>query len=85
VFFIFLLYFWEVHLKQNNYSAENLSSRRFKVDIRKLKAFAFSEIQQHWVLREVILAENDEVDIPTFLARLGIWLQLSKIKNGAHK
>jgi hypothetical protein len=33
-------------------------------------------------LREIILGEENELNVDIFLARLPVWLQLSKLKNG---
>ena len=49
-----------------------------KVNIQRLKKFALDELSD-CPLREILLAESsDDVDIPTFLARLPIWLRLAK-------
>lgn len=51
-----------------------------KVNIQKLKSFALEELPE-CPLREILLAESsDEIDIPTFLARLPIWLRLAKLQ-----
>lgn len=50
---------------------------KLKIDIRKLKNFAISQLPKDWALRDILLGENDTVDVSTFLARLPVWLQLS--------
>ena len=50
-----------------------------KVNIRKLKQFAFEKLPKNWPLREILLSEEDELEIHVFLARLPIWLRLSRI------
>jgi hypothetical protein len=50
-----------------------------KISIRKLKDFAFAQLPKDWPLREILLSEEDELDIYVFLARLPVWLKLSKI------
>ncbi|MDH5266272.1 MAG: hypothetical protein OEW62_01185 [Candidatus Bathyarchaeota archaeon] len=58
---------------------------RTKINIRRIRNFAFTQLPKEWVLREVLLAENQEIDVFTFLARLPVWLQLINVKRGAHK
>lgn len=52
------------------------------VKISKLKAFAADELPVGSPLREIILGEETELNVDIFLARLPVWLQLSKLKNG---
>lgn len=49
------------------------------INIRTLKMFALTQMPKDQPLRDILLAENEELDIYTFLARLPIWLQLSKL------
>jgi hypothetical protein len=49
-----------------------------KVDISPLKKFAFEEIPENWPLKDILLAQNDEIEVSTFLARLPLFLQLNK-------
>jgi hypothetical protein len=58
---------------------------RAQVNIRRLREFAFNELPKDWALREILLAESEEMEISVFLARLPLWLRLSIIKDGAHK
>jgi hypothetical protein len=58
-------------LKSNN-TAES------KLDISQLTRFVFQEIPQDWPLRDVLLAQKDEIDANTFLVCLPIYLQLNK-------
>lgn len=60
-------------------------SRLDKVDIRKLKSFAYGKLPRNLPIREILLLEEDELDVQVFLARLSIWLQLSKLKTGDDK
>jgi len=53
------------------------------VNISRVKKFAF-ELPKDWPLREILLAEKDEISLSAFLERLPIWLQLSMLK-GASK
>lgn len=53
-----------------------------KISIRKLKDFAYRELPKNWPLREILLLENEEIDVSTFLARLPLWLRLSTLKRG---
>jgi len=50
-----------------------------KINIRKLKNFAFDDLPKDWPLREILLSEDDELDVSTFLARLPLWLNLIRI------
>jgi len=47
-----------------------------KVDVRRLKKFAFSRLPKNSTLRDLILSEEDKLEAHTFLARLPIWLKL---------
>lgn len=55
------------------------------VDIRQLKAFAVRELPSDWVLREILLAENDAIELADFLARLPIYLRLSSLGDAKRK
>jgi hypothetical protein len=50
------------------------------INIRPLKTFAL-QLPKDQALRDILLAENEELDLFTFLARLPIWLQLSKLND----
>lgn len=52
------------------------------INIRRLKEFAFTELPKNWALREALLIESEEIDIPTFLALLRVWLRLSALSRG---
>jgi hypothetical protein len=56
-----------------------------KINITKLKNFAYTQLPQDSILREILLLESTEIDTSTFLARLPIWLQLSVPKRGDNK
>lgn len=56
-----------------------------KIDIRKLRNFASTELCADSALREILLTESEEIDVSTFLARLPIWLQLSKLERGRER
>ena len=47
-----------------------------KVDIQRLKNFAFKEIPRDNLLREILLSERDELEIIEFVSRIDIWLRL---------
>lgn len=53
-----------------------------KVDIHKLKNFALNKIPKDWPLREILISENDELDVSVFLARVPLWLKLSRFSVG---
>lgn len=53
-----------------------------KVNIQKLKKFASTQFPKGWVLREILLAETEELEVFTFMARLSVWLKLSKLTRG---
>lgn len=55
-------------------------SKARKVDIRRLREFAFTQLPKNSALRDILLAENREIDASTFLARVPIWLRLSRLK-----
>ena len=58
---------------------EEMFVKRDKISTRKLKDFAFSRLPKQWPLREILLAEEDELETSIFLARLPVWLKLSRI------
>jgi hypothetical protein len=47
-----------------------------KVNIRRLKDFAFKEIPRDNLLREILLGERDELEITEFTSKIDIWLRL---------
>ncbi len=51
-----------------------------KLDFTSVKKFAFEQLPSESPLREVLLAENDKIDITTFLARIPIFLHLSNLE-----
>jgi hypothetical protein len=57
------------------------SMSKTKINMRKLKEFAFSELPRSWILREIILSERDELDVFEFIVKVEIWLKLAKGKN----
>jgi len=59
---------------------KNLPLRKATIRIRKLKEFAFNHLPKDSMLRDIILSEEDEISVSTFLARLPIWLKLLKIE-----
>jgi hypothetical protein len=50
-----------------------------KISVRRLRDFA-TQLPIDLPLRDILLAEEDEIPVSTFLARLPVWLQLSKFK-----
>ena len=56
-----------------------------KIHVQRLKEFAFDKLPKDSALREILLAESEELDALTFLARLPIWLRLMKLKRGDSK
>jgi len=52
---------------------------RTKVNIKKLKDFAYKSLPENWPLREILLSDNEEIDVQTLLARLPIWLKLLRM------
>jgi len=53
-----------------------------KINMKKLKEFAYQRLPRNNPLREVIISEDDELDPNVFLARLSVWLKLSKFLKG---
>jgi hypothetical protein len=56
--------------------ARNLS----EVDLRGLKRFASESLPVDSVLRGILVGEDDKITADTFLARLSVWLRLSKLE-----
>jgi hypothetical protein len=52
------------------------------LNISRLRKFALDELPRNWALREVLLAENEEIDTSVFLALLPLWLRLSALGGG---
>jgi len=55
------------------------------VKLEQIKLFALQELPLDWVLRKILLSENDEVEIADFLSRLPIYLRLSRLGGANHK
>ena len=53
-----------------------------KVNIRQLKNYAFTQLPKTLALREIILSEEDELEVSIFLARLPLYLKLSRFRVG---
>ncbi|MEM3697092.1 MAG: hypothetical protein QXQ94_06285 [Candidatus Bathyarchaeia archaeon] len=49
-----------------------------RVSIKKLKEFAIYKLPKNSALREILISEENELDINVFLARLPVWLKLSR-------
>jgi len=47
-----------------------------KLNLRRLKGFALERLPKGSALRDVILAEKDEIGIDEFLAKIDVWLKL---------
>ena len=52
-----------------------------KLDIKRLKEFAFKSLPEDSKLRTIILSEKDEVSVEEFLAKIGIWLKLLALES----
>jgi len=61
------------------------SHTRGRVNIGRLRKFALEELPRNWVLREVLITEDEEIDVSTFLARMPLWLRLSALRAGDNK
>lgn len=51
-----------------------------KLDIRRLKNFAFNELPKEWMLRDILLSEHDELEVFDFIVKAEIWLKLARGK-----
>ena len=47
-----------------------------KLNIRRLKAFAYKNLLGHPKLRSLLLQEKDEMSVEEFLAKMDLWLKL---------
>jgi hypothetical protein len=56
---------------------------KIKVNMCRLKNFASEKLPKNWLLYDIILSEKDEMDVNIFLARLPVWLRLSKFSDTA--
>ena len=52
---------------------------RRKVNIRGLKAFVL-KLPKNSRLRDLILAEDDEIDVQEFLSKMDLWLKLLRME-----
>jgi len=66
------------HPVKRRKKADQLTS---KVDLRALKSFALEKLPKDWPLHDIILSEEDELAIQIFLARLSVWLRLSRVSD----
>lgn len=55
------------------------------INITKLREYAFTQLPRDSALREVLLAEDGEIDVSIFLARVSVWLRLSALKRGNNR
>jgi len=55
------------------------------IDISKLRNFAANELPLGSPLREVLVSEDSELDVKTFLARLPLYLRLSRLQENWRK
>jgi len=60
------------------WSEERSAKRRRYLNIRPLKDFAISELSPTSPLREILLREEDELPVSTYVDRLSVWLFLIK-------
>jgi hypothetical protein len=68
----------EVYCKKSN-------GAKRKVEISSLKTLVEVRFPQGAPLREILMKESDELSIDLFLARVPIWLQLSRLKKHREK
>jgi hypothetical protein len=54
-----------------------------KVNLGRLKRFALESLPDRSILRALLLEEPDELSLDIFLAKLDIWLRLSRIEKAA--
>jgi hypothetical protein len=47
-----------------------------KVNIAGLKRFAYERLPKHWALRDIILAEKDEIPAIEFVPKCEVWMAL---------
>jgi len=47
-----------------------------KTDLRKLKRFVKEALPPNWILRDMILDEEDAISTTDFCAKLTLWLKL---------
>jgi hypothetical protein len=50
-----------------------------KVNIKSLQVFALNLLRNSR-LRDLILAENDEIDVQEFLMKMNLWLKLFRME-----
>lgn len=56
--------------------AESRAYSKRKIDIRRIRRFAQERLPIDSPLRDVLLAEKDELSIQDFLAKMDVWLKL---------
>jgi len=55
------------------------------VNTSRLKSFAISKLPFGSPLREVLVSEDRELDVDTFLARLPLYLKLNRLEDNWRK
>jgi hypothetical protein len=58
------------------------SKVKAKINIKQLKEFVEQQFPLDAPLRQILLAENDEVEVDVFVSRLPIYLRLNSLKKG---
>ena len=74
---------YKQNLAEHN-NVRQLEQSDRNVNISKLKAFVEDSLPVSSTLRTIITNEDNELSIEIFLARLPIWLQLSKLENSGN-
>ena len=73
------------HNKRNDTEFDCRKIPKKLVNISKLKNFAISKLPFGSPLREVLVSEDRELDVNTFLARLPLYLRLSRLEENRRK
>jgi hypothetical protein len=65
--------------KKSAYKVQIVEIRN-SIDFRRVKKFAAEDLPLGSSLREILLAENDEMDATTYLARIPVFLHLMRLE-----
>lgn len=58
----------------------SITNSKTKVDVRRLKNFAFQKLPKDSELRDILLTERDLLNINEFLVKIEIWLKLLRVR-----
>ena len=52
-----------------------------KVNLKKLKEYALTNLPKNSHLRDLVLSEKDEIDAEEFVVKISMWLKLIRMES----